>query len=222
MSNIMATAAFRFGHSQVNTHLWRFEEDGAMSHYGHLPLRDAYFSPERVSREGGIDPLLRGAVKQAAQEIDLKMVDDMRNVLFPAGREVGLDLASMNIQRGRDHGLPDYKLCEKGAWFNRITMRNFLKIRDGDRFWYESYLSKEEIDQVHSLTLSKIIRLNTGFKSVPDNVFFSTQYCAGVENFQCVPRDETPNGSCENLQRKLRTLGKDLENTSRAVRKNTR
>ena len=42
-------------------------------------------------------------------------------------------------------------------------------------------------------------------------MFFSTQYCAGVENFQCVPRDETPNGSCENLQRKLRTLGKDLE-----------
>ena len=64
----------RFGHSQVNTHLWRLEEDGTMSQYGHLPLRDAYFSPERVSREGGIDPLLRGAVKQAAQEIDLQVL----------------------------------------------------------------------------------------------------------------------------------------------------
>ena len=64
----------RFGHSQVNTHLWRFEEDGTMSHYGHLALRDAYFSPERVSREGGIDPLFRGAVRQAAQEIDLQVL----------------------------------------------------------------------------------------------------------------------------------------------------
>jgi len=45
-----------------------------MSQYGHLPLRDAYFSPERVSREGGIDPVLRGAVKQAAQEIDLQVL----------------------------------------------------------------------------------------------------------------------------------------------------
>ena len=63
----------RFGHSQVNTHLWRYEEDGTMSPYGHLPLRDAYFSPERVTREGGIDPLFRGAVKQAAQEVDLKV-----------------------------------------------------------------------------------------------------------------------------------------------------
>ena len=72
----------RFGHSQVNTHLWRFEEDGTMSHYGHLPLRDAYFSPERVSREGGIDPLLRGAVKQAAQEVDLKVWIVHHNSLF--------------------------------------------------------------------------------------------------------------------------------------------
>ena len=25
----------------------------------------------------------------------------------------------------------------------RIIMRNFLRIRDGDRFWYERYLSEE-------------------------------------------------------------------------------
>ena len=36
------------------------------------------------------------------------------------------------------------------------------------------------------MTLGKLIRMNTGFKSAPDNVFFSTQYCAGVKDFQCV------------------------------------
>ena len=50
-----------------------------MSHYGHLALRDAYFSPERVSREGGIEPLFRGAVRQAAQEVDLKVGLAMSN-----------------------------------------------------------------------------------------------------------------------------------------------
>ena len=63
----------RFGHSQVNTHLWRYEEDGTMSPYGHVSLRDVFFSPERVKREGGLDPLFRGAVRQAAQEVDLKV-----------------------------------------------------------------------------------------------------------------------------------------------------
>ncbi len=55
-----------------------------MSHYGHLALRDAYFSPERVSREGGIEPLFRGAVRQPAQEVDLEVRNAMRiyNYLF--------------------------------------------------------------------------------------------------------------------------------------------
>ena len=52
---------------------------------------------------------------------------------------------------------------------------------------------------VHSLTLGKIIRLNTGFKSAPDHVFFSSQYCEGVKDFQCVPRD---NNTVENFQEK--------------------
>jgi hypothetical protein len=64
---------FRYGHSQVSSHLWRLNEDGTISEYGHLPVRDSYFVPERVEREGGIEPILRGAVAQPAQEIDLKV-----------------------------------------------------------------------------------------------------------------------------------------------------
>ena len=64
---------YRYGHSQVSNSIWRLEEDGSVSEYGHLPLRDAYFAPERVEREGGIEPILRGAVAQVAQEVDLKV-----------------------------------------------------------------------------------------------------------------------------------------------------
>lgn len=51
-------------------------------------------------------------------------------------------------------------------------------------------LYSQEIDKVNSLTLGKIIRLNTEFKSAPDNVFFSTDYCSGVKDFQCIPKTD--------------------------------
>ena len=72
----------RFGHSQVGSELWRLEADGSVSPRGHLNLRDAYFSPERVLREGGIDPLLRGSVRQPAQEVDTLVREKAVNMLL--------------------------------------------------------------------------------------------------------------------------------------------
>jgi len=115
-----------------------------------------------------------------------------------------VDLWVGGLAEDHEHG------SELGPTFRTIVTRNFLRIRDGDRFWYERLLTKEEIDKVHSLTLGAIIRLNTGFKSAPDNVFFSTQYCASVENFQCARHNENLTGRCENIQRRLRSLEQDL------------
>ena len=63
----------RFGHSQINSLLWRVDENGTAIPEGHLPLRDAYFSPERIIYEGGIDPIIRGALAQTAEHVDTKV-----------------------------------------------------------------------------------------------------------------------------------------------------
>ena len=110
-SNIMnefSTASYRFGHSALSPTLLRLDSDNEVITEGNLELRDAFFNPSRITDEGGIDPLLRGLAAQECQRIDNHIIDDVRNFLFGPPGAGGFDLASLNIQRGRDHGLPAY------------------------------------------------------------------------------------------------------------------
>lgn len=118
--NEFGTAAFRFGHSQVGNIMPRLDENWTMIGSGHLSLRDAYFNPGRVLREGGIEPLIRGMMVQKAQKVDLQFSDSVRNFLFGTNT-MGLDLVAINIQRGRDHGLPDYNTVREGVGLPKRT-----------------------------------------------------------------------------------------------------
>ncbi|MDJ0554508.1 MAG: peroxidase family protein [Microcoleaceae cyanobacterium MO_207.B10] len=108
-----STAAFRLGHSQVSGILKRLDEDGTPAAVGELDLFEGFFQPERITEDGGIEPVLRGLASQVQQKTDSKIVEDLRDLLFtgvPGGGPVanGTDLAALNIQRGRDHGLGNY------------------------------------------------------------------------------------------------------------------
>jgi len=110
ISNAFSTTAYRFGHSQLSSTLLRLKRNGHAIPAGHLSLRDAFFSPDELSPSvgQGIEPLLRGLAAQVAEDVDVRVVDDVRNFLFGLPGEGGFDLAALNIQRGRDHGLPSY------------------------------------------------------------------------------------------------------------------
>ncbi len=49
------------------------------------------------------------------------IVDPLRNFLFGPPGAGGLDLAALNIQRGRDHGLADYNTMRRDFGLPRVT-----------------------------------------------------------------------------------------------------
>jgi len=58
-----------------------------------------------------------------------------------------------------------------GSVFNKIVRDQFIRLRSGDRFWYENRLTYEQITLVQQTTFSDIISRNTCLNDVPKNVF---------------------------------------------------
>ena len=222
IANEFSTAAYRFGHTLLSPQIMRVDAQGNEITQGHLALRDAFFRPDRLISEGGIEPVLRGLAAQTCQSIDSYVIDDVRNFLFGAPGNGGFDLVSLNIQRGRDHGLASYNdtrralgltaktsfaqissdaevrarlaaaynsvedidlwvggLAEDahkdamvGEVFYHILKRQFVALRDGDRFWYKRDLSEKHVKNIEKTRLADIIRRNTEIgDELPDNVF---------------------------------------------------
>jgi len=114
-----STAAFRVGHSMLGDDIQFLADDGTPVR-DPLALRDAFFNSTVVSQTG-IDPILKYLASDRAQEIDTKVVDDVRNFLFGAPGQGGFDLAALNIQRGRDHGLADYNAVRAAYGLKKAT-----------------------------------------------------------------------------------------------------
>ena len=59
---------------------------------------------------GGVDPLLRGLYAIPAKQMRPRniMTEQLTEFLFALSNEIAFDLGALNVQRGRDHGLPSY------------------------------------------------------------------------------------------------------------------
>ena len=135
--NAFATAAYRYGHSQIQPFFDRLDENYNSLPQGPLNLVDAFFTPSRFVESGGTDPILRGLVTKRARFVDEFLNNLLTNHLFAANNATpGLDLASLNIQRGRDHGLPPYLTWKRWAleqcgiesdFRNELTKIRFLQ-----------------------------------------------------------------------------------------------
>jgi hypothetical protein len=221
VSLAFSTAGFRVGHTFLPPVISRL--DGRNRSIGDVSLNQALFQPQQITHSG-LEPFLRGLARQIPQEVDVSIIDGVRN--FVTGVGTGFDLAALNIQRGRDHGLPsynqvriDYGLVPRAS-FAEVTSNldfqarlasaysspddmdlwvgclaedhvngglvgetmwtifkdQFQRTRDGDRFWYESYLDATTLALVQQQTLGMIIKRNTTITTeMQDEVFHVPQ-----------------------------------------------
>ena len=227
IANVFSTAAYRLGHDMLNSQLPLADPfDGEILRG--ISFDKAFWKPELITKRG-IDVFLAGLAVTEMEAINCQTVEDIRSNLFnvhPLMPKMLLDLAALNIQRGREHGLPDYNqcradyvlkkvrkfeditsdngrvarlkaayrnvndidpriggLCEDavgkgivGPLFHAILKDQFVRLRDGDRFWYQCDpgLSKAEMRSLSRTRLSDIIRRNTLIEKIRDDVFRTT------------------------------------------------
>ena len=109
ISNAFATAAFRMGHSLVNPKFTYLKKNTSPFPFSPIPLRQVFFN-NTLAQRLGIDGWIVGMVANNSQEMDNEMAIGLTDELFEReniNRE-GLSLSALNMQRGREHGLPAY------------------------------------------------------------------------------------------------------------------
>ncbi|XP_074513626.1 eosinophil peroxidase-like [Sebastes fasciatus] len=153
IANVFATAAYRFAHLMVQPFMFRLNEQyQEHQDYPSPLLHKAFFTPWRITFEGGVDPIIRGLVGSKAKlnTQDNMLSDELRERLFQFSSQLALDLASLNLQRGRDHGLPGYnewrKFCGLSQPRNRRELSKVLKNRKLAKELISLYRKPDNID----------------------------------------------------------------------------
>ncbi|CAD6190102.1 unnamed protein product [Caenorhabditis auriculariae] len=102
IANEFTTSAFRFGHGMIEEFYKRVDFSGGNITDGGFSFGDGVFKSGKILFEGGIDPILRGFMATAVKRPH-RMTPAITEKMFGS-----TDLGSLNIQRGRDHGIPPY------------------------------------------------------------------------------------------------------------------
>jgi hypothetical protein len=130
--NTFATAAYRLGHTMVSDDVIMADNNCEEVGPGEMSLVDVFWTPSLVATYG-IEIWIKGASSHDQYETDTKINSVLRNFLFVSPNDpvrFGIDLASLNIQRGRDHGLPDYNTAR--AFYTGVPARRFSDITSTD------------------------------------------------------------------------------------------
>ncbi|KAL0279639.1 UNVERIFIED_CONTAM: hypothetical protein PYX00_001148 [Menopon gallinae] len=219
IANVFAAAAFRFGHSLLPGLMKLISNDTSSEEY--FELHKMLFNPFGLYDVHFLEKVVRGALNTSVERNDVYFSREVTEKLFQENDKkgpCGLDLVSLNIQRGRDHGLPGYPewrvpcgltkiqdfadlegvfdpeslknirnlyrtvsdidlftggLAEipveggmLGPTFTCLIADQFLRLKVGDRYWYENgeapqAFTQDQLKELRKTTLARIICDNT-------------------------------------------------------------
>ena len=148
--NAFSTAAFRFGHSLIPNKFSQlnqnFDEDRS---FKPVSLQEAFRNRALITRRG-VEPTMFGLIGNKSNTVDHAFAFGIGRRLFvKPGRREHFDLTAMNIQRGRDHGIPNY-----GKWRELCNLPRVRSFHDLNRYmlpgtaeaFEKLYKSPDDID----------------------------------------------------------------------------
>ncbi|CAL8111499.1 unnamed protein product [Orchesella dallaii] len=143
--SVFAAAAFRFGHSLVQPSINRCDEAHREMPYK-VDLSQEMMSPMNIHNFGEVDRISLGLVSQKSQRRDEFITTQLTNHLFKTRFHPGLDLAAINMQRGRDHGLPPYLRWREACGLNnKVLPNNKSMITDWEDFSIATEIPPEKV-----------------------------------------------------------------------------
>ncbi|CAG0879788.1 unnamed protein product [Darwinula stevensoni] len=246
IANALATAAFRFGHSLVQDQIERCDKNHRIVPI-QIPLHQEMMNPTPLHNMGSIDRIVLGLAAQRSQSRDEFVTEQLTNHLFQTPEsQFGMDLISLNLWRGRDHGLPPFNewrercslrrartfsdlldlmhddtvgrlrmiyedvedidlftagLSERpivgglvGPTFTCIIAQQFMNLRRGDRFWYEtggfrSSFKPAQLQEIRKVTMARVICDNLDDIETVQPHMFLTHDSVRNPHLSCKGRD---------------------------------
>lgn len=152
ISQEFAAAAFRQGHTSVPSQVMRFNP---MSHepLRVYALRRVFRQPWALYEPGAVDEFVAGMVDVPAKNLDAFMTSELSGHLLEVpGETVGLDLASINIQRGRDQGVAGYNSFREWCGLGRVGSFEELDAYMSNRSSFVMSQLYESVDDIDLFT----------------------------------------------------------------------
>ena len=112
-----ATAAYRIGHPLLADGINFYDYFNKKGKF--VSMKDMFESFRSLKTSEEVDFIMNGMMRTQCKQRNHQLVDGLRNLLveFPG---VIQDLFSLNVQRGRDHGMPDYNTVRRLLGFKEI------------------------------------------------------------------------------------------------------